>query len=323
MSGRGLIAIVVIILLIALAIGVIVPMFLNVNVFSITPWAFPIVIIAGALIFLGYLFYSWGMLEIAKSLFNVSVVIIFIGILMIEMAVFGAFFTKTEISYEKCEKEENPINLASCILTGYKVPGNFMGWEWASFWIFFIILPFAFIFSVIWGLISPIKLFPKPVMSVITFVLSAYAVRQFFGAFLLDLAAYSIWGVVGIFIPLFISLMIKRVFDTFLGPLEETKKALYGMLGAHLYYSVDDIEKRLEKIRALVDNVYTDVETLKSANSQLEKLRKQLKSIEKEVKSNRSLFAQTRDTLLSIIHSHQNEIDSLKKRLNARTSAAS
>ena len=68
MSGRGLIAIVVIILLIALAIGVIVPMFLNVNVFSITPWAFPIVIIAGALIFLGYLFYSWGMLEIAKSL---------------------------------------------------------------------------------------------------------------------------------------------------------------------------------------------------------------------------------------------------------------
>jgi hypothetical protein len=259
-----------------------------------------------------------GNFDTAKLLFNISVVIIFIGILMIEMAVFGAFFTKTEISYEKCEKEENPINLASCILTGYKVPGNFMGWEWASFWIFFIILPFAFIFSVIWGLLSPTKVFPKPAMSVITFVLSAYAVRQFFGTFLLDLAAYGIWGVVGIFIPLFISLMVKRVFDTFLGPLEKTKKTLYGMLGAHLYASVNEVQKQLEEIKTALKNINIDPKTIDGIKQTLTALLERVDSLEKRIENTHQLATETRDALMQQTGQLREEIKAVLKEVGRR-----
>jgi soluble cytochrome b562 len=299
MDAKGLIAVAVIIIIIILITFVIVPMFVNVNIFSFTPWAFPIVILAGVLIFFGY-FFAKENPELAKCLFNGSVALVFFGILAIETAVFGAFVTKTQIPYQQCGSEEDPINLISCIMTGYKVSSKFMGWEWASFWLFFIILPFAFVFSLVWGFLSLVRLLPKPSTAVISVVLSAYAVRQVFGTFLLDLAAYGVWGVVGIFIPLLISFMLKRVFDIFLGPIEKAKKTLYGMIGAHLYASVEDINKKLERIEEALKSVI-DKRTLESMKVEIESIKSTIEVLKKEVEENKALSTETKNTLSQLL----------------------
>jgi hypothetical protein len=249
--------------------------------FLLTSLAFPIIILAGLSIFLGYYFATQRSdVKKAKICFNAAVALVFFGILVLELTIFTSFFTKGEIPYEKCEKQESLKNLPSCILTGYKVSEEtgYLEWQWVSFWIFFIILPMAFIFSLVWGFLSPTNLLPKPAMNVIAFVLSAYAVRQVFGVFLLDMAAYGVWGVGGIIIPLLLSLMLKRVFDAFLGPLAVAEETMYGMIGADLYSWIEDVRKKLDKIGDALKN-----EAITANRGALEDLKTRLNAIKAQV----------------------------------------
>lgn len=292
---------------------------MELNLFLIIPWTFPLIVIsAGALAFLGYKFTSDGKVNVARKCFNLSVILTFFGILVIEMVVFGAFITKVPISYQPCEKEENPVNIASCIMTGYKPPEEYMGWQWASFWIFFIILPFAFIFSIVWGFLADVRILPKPVMMVISFVLATYATRQVFGAFLLDIAAYGVWGVVGIFIPLLLSFMVKRVFDTFLGSAKQAAETLYGMIGAHLYASVEDIRTQLERIENALRNLSIDRDTLNSMKSLLELMSSKIAELEKAVKESKELSITTKSDLLSQIEMLRRMIEADKRGVEER-----
>lgn len=289
------------------------------NVFSITPFAFPVIISSGVLAFFGYYFASKGHVYQARLCFNLSVVVTFFGILMFESAMFGAFLVKISLPYQPCEKEENPINIASCIMTGYKTSEEYIGWQWASFWIFFIILPFAFIFSLLWGFLSGIRLLPRPAMMVISFVLASYATRQVFGTFLLDIAAYGTWGVAGIFIPLFLSFMLKRVFDAFLASAEAAKETLYGMIGAHWYASVENIRRELEDIKKALQSPILDPRTLENLKSTLDSLQKQVGTLNDEVKSMKGLGAEIKTTLETQIQTLRNEINALREAAEQRS----
>jgi MFS family permease len=281
------IAFIDIVFLIVIAAGALLGYILGVsllsNIFKVTPWAFPIVIVAGLLAFGGYYYAMKGDANKAKMFFNSSVISVFFLILIIEALVFAAFMTKGQIPYEECEtkrqtQEIKPIEFLSCVITGYTLSSEVEDvlWQQISFWIFFIILPIVFIYSLVWGFLSPTKLLPQPAMRVIAFVLAAYAARQVFGTFLLDLAAYGAWGVAGIIIPLLLSLMLKRVFDAFLGPLEVIKGTFYAMIGAEFYSWISDIDKKLDKIEATLKRERVDKNTLEGLKVVLEDIERTL-----------------------------------------------
>jgi len=305
-------------LVVFLIIGLLLPHFIDINIFTITPWLFPVLILTGVLIFLGYYLGDRNP-RIASIFLNLSVLIVFFSTLALEMTIFGIYFTKmTSIPYEKCEKEEAPVHILSCIMTGHKVASEFGKWEWASFWLFFIILPFAFVFSLLYGLIAPVQLFPKPAMLVIIFVLSAYAVRQIFGAFLLDLAAYGIWGVVGIFIPLFLSFLLKRVFDTFLGPLQNIQQEIYGRLGAYYYASCTEIRRELEQMREALKSEILGSEVLQGMLTRLQNLDNRLAALENGLKSVGEFSALLKRQLEAQIRGLRTEIRQVLKEVQTR-----
>jgi len=276
-------------------------MIFNVSILSEVSLSFLFVATAAILIFFAYRFSLDERSTEAKILLNLATSFIFFGILLLEILVFSHYFSRSQISLSQCEKEEQPIDVASCILTGYKVSSGYEGWQWASFWIFFIILPFAFVFSVTWGLIRPLaheNVFGKTVTVVITFIISSYATRQIFGAFLLDILGYGTLGVIGIFIPFLISFMIKRSFEIFLGPIQITEKTIYGAIGAHLYASVADIEKQLKEIQQAVTAVSSDVATLKAMKNSVDKLINDLEVIKKQLEGNKGVPPQAKNELI-------------------------
>jgi hypothetical protein len=301
-------------------------MIFKVSILSEVSLSFLFVATAAILIFFAYRFsLESNHQNEVKSLLNLATSFIFFGILLLEIFVFSHYFSRSQIPLSQCEKEEQPIDVASCILTGYKVSSSYESWQWASFWIFFIILPFAFIFSVTWGLIRPLaheNAFGKTVTVVITFIISSYATRQIFGAFLLDILGYGTLGVIGIFIPFLISFMIKRGFEIFLGPIQITEKIIYGAIGAHLYASVADIEKQLKEIQQAVTAVNTDVETLKAMKASVDKLMNDLEAIKKQLEGNKGVPSEAKRELLPrvsylITYSYQlnQGIDEKQKRI--------
>jgi len=138
-------------------------------------------------------------------------------------------------------------------------------------------------------------------MLVMNFVISAYATRQIFGVFLLDLAAYGVWGVVGVFIPLFLSLILKRGFDILLGPIQAAKDTLYGQIAAYYYARISEIEERIKKIEIALQNITMTLDALKSMLKELEGIKGTLKGLESAIKSEKALSPQDVATLLEII----------------------
>jgi hypothetical protein len=284
------------------------------NLFLLTPLAFPIIIIAGISTFLGYYFATQRSdTKKAKLFFNATVLVVFILILILEMIVFASFFTKGEIPYEECKKKESGINILSCALTGYRVSEEigYLEWQWISFWIFFIILPMAFVFSLVWGFLSPTNLLPKPAMRVIAFVFSAYAVRQVFGVFLLDIAGYGVWGIGGIIIPLVLCLMLKRVFDAFLGPLAVAEKTMYGMIGAELYSWIEDVRKRLDKIGDALKNegITANIGALEDLKTRLDAIKAQVDGGFNALKENENLPNRYKAQILAELTGLQTQIN--------------
>jgi hypothetical protein len=298
-------------------------MIFNVSILSEVSISFLFVATAAILIFFAYRFSLEGDKDKPRILVNIATSFIFFGILLLEILVFSHYFVRSQIPLSQCEKEEQPIDVASCILTGYKVSGSYKSWQWASFWIFFIILPFAFVFSVTWGLIRPLaheNVFGKTVTVVITFIISSYATRQIFGAFLLDILGYGTLGVIGIFIPFLISFMIKRGFEIFLRPIEKVEGTIYGAIGAYLYSSVADIEKQLKEIQQAVTAITSDVETLRAMKALVEKLANDLEVIKKQLEGNKGVPSEAKRELLPKVSWLITVSSNVKQQLNEKGS---
>jgi len=182
---------------------------------------FPLLIGAAIIIAIsGFLKPDWG-----RNLAKVALLLVFAGVLLIEVPLVQSFLGKrTEVSIEECKNILFPktnetstlmvdaIKYASCVLTGYfPTTDQLNEVGWVTFYIFYIILPFAFIFAFMYGLMNALGFesffgaVAKPVITVLTFVISMYATRVLFGAVLLEFLGYGAWGLVAVFIAIIIT----------------------------------------------------------------------------------------------------------------------
>ncbi|MEM0243128.1 MAG: hypothetical protein QXT34_01580 [Candidatus Aenigmatarchaeota archaeon] len=215
-----------------------------------TYWIFPLVIFSAILIIVG--------IFIRKTfLINLGFGLLFVFILLIELfIIFPAFIGVREkvISYEVCkEKPLLRLGTISCILTGYEPNSeNFV--DIISFWVFILILPFAVIYSITFGLFFGMGLdkmfgvYGRPVISILAFATALFGMRQFIGPFLIDLLAYGVWGIFGVLIACIITgalrfIMLKTFIET-----EEMKKSIASM------FKLGEM-KLLEKIRDFMREV--------------------------------------------------------------------
>ncbi|MEM4511537.1 MAG: hypothetical protein QXD25_01865, partial [Nanopusillaceae archaeon] len=123
-----------------------------------------------------------------------------------------------------------------------------------SFWVFILILPFAVIYSITFGLFFGMGLdkmfgvYGRPVISILAFATALFGMRQFIGPFLIDLLAYGVWGIFGVLIACIITgalrfIMLKTFIET-----EEMKKSIASM------FKLGEM-KLLEKIRDFMREV--------------------------------------------------------------------
>lgn len=214
---------------------------------ELTPWAFYAVVVAGALLGISaFLPYDWG-----RILRSASYISLFIAILLLEIGVMGVAVERYPmLNITQCEtlfpvKEEgekgmgrfmwDAVSAASCIFTGY-YPAEFGALGLTVFLIFYLILPFAVIFAYTYGIMRGLKMedwlggynVGKNVVLVISVVISLYAARVLFGAFLLQFLGYGAWGLFGIFGAIFIVKGLEHVINKWYGvekELFEAKKA--------------------------------------------------------------------------------------------------
>jgi hypothetical protein len=164
--------------------------------------------------------------RLGKIVRILSYIALFIFLLFTEIQIIKPFLKRTEVNLEVCSNFFSPsqttgntvndiLTYSSCILTGY-VPKNLSSIGWATFFIFYIILPFVFIWVVVYALMkevfsgwSTIDQF-SPLLS---FVVAMYGTRVLFGAVLLEFFAYGAWGLAGIFIAVFLVNVLKKIIE--------------------------------------------------------------------------------------------------------------
>jgi hypothetical protein len=218
--GIAIVIIVVTFVVLKLLWPSIIPAVLGVSAPTLSPLIFPLLTCAAILIGIsGLLPDKWA--NWSKRLVKGALILVFVGVLLIELPLISSTQHPVEVSMEECKNQFFPetekaltdaIKYASCILTGYFPTTeqiNEVGW--VTFYIFYIILPFAFIFAFMYGLMSGLGFesffgaVTKPVVTVLTFVISMYATRVLFGAVLLEFLGYGAWALVAVFIAIIIT----------------------------------------------------------------------------------------------------------------------
>ncbi|MEM5830815.1 MAG: hypothetical protein QXO40_01250, partial [Candidatus Aenigmatarchaeota archaeon] len=193
-------------------------------------------------------------------LINIGFALVFLGILLIEVfIIFPTFYEIREqaLEYKKCEEiGVLRLSIISCLITGYE-PVDKDIINVVAFWIFIIILPFAVIFAITYGLFHGIGLSEifgehgKTVVSIVTFATAMYGMRQFIGPYLIDLLAYGVWGIFGVLVACIITAGLRF---TILKTFRETEAirgsiASYFKLGELQYFiEVRDFINKIEKI---------------------------------------------------------------------------
>lgn len=143
---------------------------------------------------------------------------IFVFLMILELSIFKHYLQRTELKVENCtniffpsEKTGNLIidTLAytSCVFAGY-VPADRTTIGWTVFILFYLLLPFGFIWTFIHALMKEIMsgwFSQTPhVIRVLSFITAIYAARTMIGGFLLTFFGYGAWGLGGIFMAIFI-----------------------------------------------------------------------------------------------------------------------
>ena len=159
---------------------------------------------------------DWG-----ENLRKFAYIFLFISILLLEIQIMTVSMEKYAIiTVDECkgmlppEGEKvpqggiwNAFHATSCILTGYFTK-EFTALGFTTFFIFYFLLPWVFIFAYTYGLMRGMQLetwfgggnVGKNIIIVLSLVISLYATRVMFGAFLLEFLGYGMWGLAGIFI---------------------------------------------------------------------------------------------------------------------------
>jgi len=234
----GPIAYAVGIAIVMLAFPIVVMILFGVNIFEyvskyLSTFAFPLVIIASVIIIFSTVLPYW----VGKIIRTFSYIILFILLLVFELSIMKSFIERRgEITLEQCQKitTTDVFRSVACIFTGYEIPNATLT-SWATFFVFYLLLPFAFIYSLIYGLMSGIemnKLFGNVgdrVVKILAFVISLYATRVMFGAFLLEFVGYGVWGIAGVFLAWFIVASLQHIFERFF-QIERKAEEIRGLL---------------------------------------------------------------------------------------------
>jgi hypothetical protein len=202
---------------------------LGIEEFS-SPTAYTLVIAAGVLIAISA-FVSTFNYNLGRIMRIIAYLFLFIFLLIIEGAILKPYVKRTDINIINCtnvffpSKTSNNIvydslAYASCIFAGY-VPENQTEIGWITFILFYILLPFAFIWAFVHGLMKDImgnwfKQTPQ-VIPILSFITAIYAARTMLGGFLLTFLGYGAWGLAGIFIAVFLVKGLERIIEDMFG----------------------------------------------------------------------------------------------------------
>jgi len=228
---RKLILLAIMIVFVILVIPLLFGRIVGIDIFSFGLSFFVAIILAAILLGIsGFLPFKWG-----KYLREICYIVLFIALLMFFMGVIQPYVTKTELQLADCvnvffpklERDQqegqivyNALAYTGCVLTG-KYPQEAGDIGWSVFFLFYLILPFAFIFSLVYGLMKGIgfeNIFGKDntgkyVSTVLSFIISMYAARTLMGAFILHFIGYGAWGLAAVFGSIFLVLGLKKLVE--------------------------------------------------------------------------------------------------------------
>jgi hypothetical protein len=284
------------------------------------------VILGGVTAFLGYVFFALGKRDLGKVCVNAAPILIFFGFIAIEVAIFEAYLQKTQtITLEACketfriEKMEDLPIFTTCVFTGYypSKAGDIASVGFVTFVLFFWLLPFAFLFSFLYGLFKDTlsSFFGSAgptVTPVITFIVATYGARQMIGGFLIDLFAYGSWGLVGIFIPLILAVGLKKILDSFFAVKVE-EAVIWGAVGQDVWTKVAKTEEELKKTReALQGLLNTGQLTREEIDAMIGRLRGEKGNLQ-YLLQRKDLRRKEKAALEAELNVLNNEIESLEK----------
>jgi len=182
-------------------------------------WGFYLVLAFAILVAISaFLPYNWG-----KIFREVAYVVLFILVLLVIISLVQPFAKKIEVEISDCEnfffpKEIKPtivysiIDYISCVLAGFypRESPETANVAWTTFYIFYLILPFAFIVTIVYGVMKAVGIdvmfgtFGGTASKILTIVIALYAARLLAGKVLLEFLGYGAWAFGGLFGAIFI-----------------------------------------------------------------------------------------------------------------------
>ncbi|MEM5883113.1 MAG: hypothetical protein QXQ77_02645 [Candidatus Aenigmatarchaeota archaeon] len=232
---------------------------------NIYPFVLPIILLASIpLIISGFLPYEWGKILRELTYFTLFFLIIILEITILKTAF--AEYQPPQVTLEKCTtifgSKEKPteawdsIAVWACITLGY-YPKDYSSLGWNIFFIFYILLPFIFIWVFLYGLMKGLGIKDwlggmDWVPLLLSFIIAMFTSRQIFGFFLLDFYGYGAWGLAGIFGAILFTKGVQKMMEGWYGVeemAEETRKAIQTEI------SLD--KKVAKEIRMLLDEIRT------------------------------------------------------------------
>jgi hypothetical protein len=266
----------IIIVILYIALRIVIPFLLGkeVDIFTVllqsSPLGFLIIVAAGVCAILSYATYKiyegtghQVALTLCKDLLNATPVMVFLGFIAIEIAIFTGLWEKqTTVFFEKCEagwelKEASDIpKFLVCVLTGvYPSEGSITSVSFVTFILFFWLFPFFFLLyffiGLFEGMFSGLFAHSTQVTYVMAFIVAMYGARQLIGGFLLDLYAYGVWGLVGIFIPLSLALGIKKLLDWAI-PIRQEEAKFWSEFGSGVIIEAKQLKDEINRVQQLL-----------------------------------------------------------------------
>jgi hypothetical protein len=248
--------------------------------FLSSPYGMILISVTGMLLAIsGFLPYNWG-----KMLREVALFCLFITILLVEINILKPFVKATKVDMTACQNYFQPsttgqvvydaLKYASCILTGY-FPTTEGDLGWTVFFIFYLILPFAFIWALMYGIMKSIMegWFPVGfnISALLSFIIALYASRTLMGGFLLEFAGYGAVGLGAVFLAIIFTRGLDKIMKDWYKT-EEMAQEVRNVIQSKL-----EIEKAFaQSVLPLINRVKTlgsDPSTLDAAKSMLGSIR--------------------------------------------------
>lgn len=222
-----LIFIALVIILFGIFINYILRLFLGIEIEILSSiYGYLLILFVSILLaFSAFLPYKWG-----KIFREIAYFCLFILILLVEINIVKPYIKLVDIPLENCEKWVIPsrgetgslvydaLKYTSCVLSG-KFPAEAGDIGWTAFYLFYLILPFAFIFSFIYGLMKSMDLSNwfggrEEIPKVLSFIIAMYAARTMLGGFILQFAGYGALGLAAVFLAIFLVRGLQHMIES-------------------------------------------------------------------------------------------------------------